>query len=423
MQKQEGMPMNTASGSRKTHKKSYKTLRTLLLLILFLIVAIAASIGYSYKRANESLAVSFTDDALTVEVGGDYQAMSYIKDSTGEVTAEEASLEADTIGDKSIVFTVSHPLFGGLLTPEKEFTMNYTVIDSEAPVVLWSGDGTVLERGTEFDINNVVGYGDNADPSPTVEVKGDVDMNTNGSYPLHVKVIDASGNGTEWDLTVWVADTVPVYQDTSAGTPFKEFARSYAGDGKSFGIDVSEWQGDIDFNAVKAAGCEFVIIRIGYSVDGEINVDSTFEQNYKRAKDAGLKVGIYMYSYDNTTEKVRASADRIIEMLGGDSLDLPVAFDWEDFTRFQTYEMSFGDLNDMYDVFAEELLSGGYDCILYSSKNYLEEVWEDTDTRPVWLAHYTDKTDYKGPHTIWQAGSTGRIDGIDGAVDLDILYQ
>jgi GH25 family lysozyme M1 (1,4-beta-N-acetylmuramidase) len=61
--------------------------------------------------------------------------------------------------------------------------------------------------------------------------------------------------------------------------------------------------------------------------------------------------------------------------------------------------------------------------MLYGSKNVLETVWEDTDTRPVWLAHYTDKTDYKGKYRIWQAGNTGRIDGIDGAVDLDIMYD
>ena len=61
--------------------------------------------------------------------------------------------------------------------------------------------------------------------------------------------------------------------------------------------------------------------------------------------------------------------------------------------------------------------------MLYSSKNYLEQVWEKTDIRPVWLAHYTEKTDYKGPYILWQASCTGRISGIDGDVDMDILYN
>ena len=64
-----------------------------------------------------------------------------------------------------------------------------------------------------------------------------------------------------------------------------------------------------------------------------------------------------------------------------------------------------------------------YDCMLYSSRNFLKDVWEDTDKRPVWLAHYTEKTDYEGPYRIWQASCTGTIDGISGAVDMDILYE
>ena len=407
----------------KSKNKTNRVIRNLLLLILFLIIAIAAALAYSYKSAKDSLSVTFTDDTPVIEVGGDYRAMDYIRESEGEVTPASAMLDADTTGDKTIVYTVTKPIFGGLLVPEQDFTLNYEVVDTAEPLILWSGDGTVLERGTEFDINNVIGYGDNADPAPSVDVKGKVDMDTNGAYPLHVAVTDASGNKTEWDLTVWVTDDPPVYQDTFERLGFGDFAASYAGKGKSFGIDVSEWQGDIDFEAVKAAGCEFAMIRIGYSVDGVITEDSKFSQNLKNAKDAGLNVGLYLYSYDNTKEKARASADRVIEMLGGESLDLPIAFDWEDFTRFQTYEMSFTDLNGLYDVFEETVNAAGYDCMLYGSQTYLENVWEDTDTRPVWLAHYTDKTDYAGPHIMWQKGSNGRINGIEGDVDLDILYQ
>ena len=85
--------------------------------------------------------------------------------------------------------------------------------------------------------------------------------------------------------------------------------------------------------------------------------------------------------------------------------------------------MSFADLNKLYDAFADELAGKGYDCMLYGNKNSLENIWKDTDTRPVWLAHYTDKTDYEGPYRMWQASCTGRIDGIDGDVDMDIMYR
>ncbi len=412
-----------AGREEKKPAKKKKTLRILLLLIGVLIVAIAASSALLYKSAEDSLNVSFTSENPSVEVGGDYAAMDYVKASEGDVTPSANTLDAETTGDKKIVYTASKSVLGGLFRPEKEFTLNYTVVDTVKPLQLWSGDGTVLERGTEFDINNVIGYGDNADPKPQLKVDGEMDMSKNGKYPLHVTVTDASGNSIDWKLTVTVADKVPVYQDDSPRTDFADFVSSYKGDGRSFGIDVSVWQGDIDFEKVKKAGCEFVIIRAGYSVDGAVEEDSKFRQNYDAAKAAGLKVGVYLYSYDNTEEKVRASADWIAEQLRGDKLDLPVVFDWEDFGKFQTYEMSFTDLNSFYDAFADQLSKSGYDAMLYSSKNYLEKVWEETDTRPVWLAHYTDKTDYKGPYKMWQASQTGRIGGIDADVDMDILYQ
>ena len=141
------------------------------------------------------------------------------------------------------------------------------------------------------------------------------------------------------------------------------------------------------------------------------------------ARHAGLKVGVYFYSYDSNENDVRASAAWIIKTLGEKPLDLPVAFDWEDFGVFQSYDMSFYGLNKLYDAFAGEITAAGYDCMLYGSKNYLEKIWTDTKERPVWLAHYTDKTDYGDPYMMWQASCTGRINGIKGDVDMDILYE
>ena len=411
----------TQQGYRR--KGGHRTAKVLLLLILILLILTASLVGWSYKSTKESLAVSFTDKAPEVEVGGDYASMDYVRSSVGEVTASEEYLDADTTGDREITYTVTEPMYGGLLNPSAEFTLPYTVVDTEPPLKIWSGNGTVLQRGTEFDINKVIGYGDNADPEPKLTVDGEVDMGTNGKYPLHVTVTDASGNSTSWDLTVEVADSVPVYTDNSERTKFSDFAFAYAGDGRTFGIDVSTWQGDIDFDAVKAAGCDFAIIRIGYSKDGEITLDDKFDQNYERAKAAGIRTGIYLFSYDNTEKDVRAAADQIAEKLGEEVPELPVVFDWEDFGRFQTYKMSFADLNKLYDAFADELAGKGYDCMLYGNKNSLENIWKDTDTRPVWLAHYTDKTDYDGPYRMWQASCTGRIDGIDGDVDMDIMYR
>ena len=404
-------------------KKKRSPLKALLILILILAAAIAGSVLFIYKTAYDSLSVTFTEDSPVMEFGGSYPSMNYVKESSGEVYAESDYLDAETVGNKNFTYTVTKPLLGGLLKPSREYTLAYTVRDSIPPLNIWSWDDAVLKRGTEFDINDLISYGDNADPTPLVSVDGKVNMEKNGKYPLHIKVTDSSGNATEWDIEAEVADELPSYEDTAERTAFTDFVSANKGKGRSFGIDVSAWQDEIDFKAVKKAGCEFVIIRIGYTSDGEINIDKTFYRNLQGARAAGLKVGVYLYSTDTTEEQVRYAADWIIETLAGSNLDLPVAFDWEDFGNFQDYKISLYELNRLYDAFADELAGSGYGCMLYGSKNYLEKLWDKTDIRPVWLAHYTEKTDYKGPYMLWQASCTGRISGIDGDVDMDILYN
>ena len=404
-------------------KKKRGPLKALLILIFLLAAAIAGITAYTYKTAYDSLAVTFTEEAPVLEFGEEYHSMDYVRESDGVITAGADILDTSIIGPAEVTFTAEKPLFGGLLTPSKEFTLSYTVTDSVPPLKIWSWDGAVLQRGSEFNIDDVIAYGDNADPAPQVSVDGKVDMDASGEYPLHVTVTDSSGNSADWDITVHVVDELPPYEDTSERTKFSDFVSANKGDGRSFGIDVSAWQDDIDFKAVKKAGCEFVIIRIGYTYEGDLNIDKRFLQNIEGARAAGLKTGVYLYTADNTEEQVRASADWIVETLGGENLDLPIAFDWEDFGNFQDYKLSLYELNRLYDAFADELSKAGCACMLYGSRNYLEKIWDKTDTRPVWLAHYIQKTDYEGPYMLWQASCTGRISGIDGDVDMDILYN
>ncbi len=404
-------------------EKKHGPLKALLILILVLAAAVAGATAYFYKTSYDSLSVTFTEEAPVLEFGEIYPSMKFVKESNGDISPGADYLESDSVGKKEIVYTATKSLFGGLLNPAKEFRLAYTVTDSIPPLKIWSWDDAVLERGSEFDINELIAYGDNADPTPLLSVDGKVDMEKAGKYPLHIKVTDSSGNSTEWDLTVEVADELPSYTDTAERTEFADFVSANKGKGKMYGIDVSAWQDDIDFKAVKKAGCEFVIIRIGYTSEKGVTIDKKFSRNLQGARAAGLKTGIYLYSTDNTEEQVRNSAKWIKETLKGANLDLPVAFDWEDFSNFQDYGISLYEINRLYDVFADELSQDGYGCMLYSSKNYLENVWKETDIRPVWLAHYTEKTDYKGPYMLWQASCTGKISGISGDVDMDILYN
>ena len=132
---------------------------------------------------------------------------------------------------------------------------------------------------------------------------------------------------------------------------------------------------------------------------------------------------MYFYSDANTPERIAAETAWIADTLSPYSLDLPVAYDWENFSNYQQYHMSIRHANDLYLLFDEQMRSCGHDTMLYSSKNFLENFW-DTQRVPsekIWLAHYTSKTTYNGGWKMWQMCSDGMIDGIDGYVDVDIM--
>ena len=306
---------------------------------------------------------------------------------------------------------------------ESSCTYEVVVEDREAPLVFRNGDGTQIELGEEFQLGRTISYGDNTDPAPVLETEGRVNTAQVGKYPIRATLTDASGNQTKWSFTVEVVEEVPEPEDDNSYYAFSDFMADHAGPNRQFGIDVSRWQGDIDFQKVKEAGCAFVIMRIGYSEEGVFSTDTYFRQNFENAKKVGLPIGIYLFSYDNNEEDVRSSARMMFEELGEETLQMPVVFDWENFYYFQNYGISFQQLNHLYDVFAEEVTNRGYDCMLYGSKTYLQSVWKHTDSRPVWLAHFTSKTTYEGPYRIWQASARGRIPGIDGYVDMNILYE
>ena len=204
---------------------------------------------------------------------------------------------------------------------------------------------------------------------------------------------------------------------------FSDFIAKYKTEETSVGIDISRWQETVDFEKVKAAGCEFVYMRIGGLDDGELYTDRYYMNNIAGAKAAGLKVGIYWHAEESNAQEVKASVDYLMGVLNGVELDFPIAYDWEDFANFEDHEMNIYDLNNNLDVFVSEIKARGYKACLYNSKYYLQTVWTSAANHPLWLAHYVSSSDYQGNYFMWQHGCTGRIDGINGDVDLDVLYN
>ena len=136
-----------------------------------------------------------------------------------------------------------------------------------------------------------------------------------------------------------------------------------------------------------------------------------------------MKVGVYVYSEDTSPSTALGVGRWTAEKLGGSTVDMPVAFDWEDFYNFQNYKLSIHDMEMVLDSFAAGLRESGYSTMLYSSRNFLERFWVNRDKYPVWCANYASTNGYEGSHILWQRCGNGIIDGIDGAVDLDIWYD
>jgi len=191
------------------------------------------------------------------------------------------------------------------------------------------------------------------------------------------------------------------------------------------GVDVSSWQEEIDWKKAKNAGVEFAIIRIGFghTNSGELKMDKQFQNNIKNAKKNGIKVGLYFFSYAENEVQAKQHAEWIVKQLDGQKIDLPIAYDWENWGSFNSYKMSFYRVHNSAQVFINTLEKHGYKGMLYSSAYYLTRLW-GSNFKNQWLAYYTDKNDYtEKPFMMWQATSSGKVDGIPGFVDIDILYK
>lgn len=363
----------------------------------------------------EPVLLSGTD---VVSIYEEVSINSFLTEANVSILNGSELIDTSETGEKSVTVKYSQDGVEG----EKKLT--YMVEDTEAPIILNSGWNPYHRTGTAFDLNNYVGFADNYDSNPVLTYEGDIDPNTDGDYPLTAYVTDSSGNSTSFDVTISVMNYIPTPPDDRQRVDFSDFASLYGGEGKRVGIDVSTWQGDIDWNAVRDAGCQFAVIRIGYGYN-DISMDDRFYANIEGARAAGVDLSVYFYTAANTEDEIIEQARWIAENLNGEALDLPIGFDWEEFGGFQKYGMSIKKLNDLYALFNEEMAAYGYDTMLYSSKNFLNNVWNDhsKSISPVWLAHYVEDTDYDGEYTFWQQSSCGRIPGIYGDVDMNIMYE
>lgn len=396
--------------------------KKLILIICIVVGIILLSVGgfllYKYIEIKNAVVKVVLKDNLEADFADTLRVSSFIESINGKIV-DDYYLNTDSLGKKKIDFEYIND--DGI---KIKYNYEINVVDREAPLI-WLGKSYNVTRGSEDNLIDKIMCGDNYDNNPECVIEGDYNLDNVGSYNLVFKATDSSGNVSKkkFILNVNEASSKKESNGVKSVTEFSDVIKDYKNDNTQIGIDVSKWQWDIDFSKLKSAGVEFVIIRIGSStgINGENFIDSKFIQNIKNANSVGIPVGVYFYSYANSVDRAISDAKWIIENIKDYKVELPIAFDWENWGSFNTYELSFFGLTNMAKRFMDTVKDAGYDAMLYSSKTYLENIWMSVDY-PVWLAHYTKNTNYAGDYSYWQICSNGRVDGINGDVDIDIRY-
>ena len=187
------------------------------------------------------------------------------------------------------------------------------------------------------------------------------------------------------------------------------------------GIDVSKWQGEINWAEVRKNGVNFAIIREGWGKKSATQIDKQFKRNYEGAKSVGIDVGCYHYSYADSVSDARLEAEFCLENIKGMQFEYPIVFDIEDKEQLKLNNRQ---RTDIVKAFCEEIEKAGYYamfyCNLYWLNNYLYK--SELERYDLWLAQWgvDNPTVACG---IWQKSETGRIGGIVGNVDIDVAYR
>ena len=195
------------------------------------------------------------------------------------------------------------------------------------------------------------------------------------------------------------------------------------------GIDVSAFQGEIDWNLVKESGVEFAMIRVGYRgyEQGQIHLDPYLESNIDGANAAGIDVGVYFFSQAITVEEAIEEAQFVCECIKGKKISMPVAFDMEPTTHTENdriHNLTMREITEISDAFCTVIEKHGYEPIIYGNPTWIYNHLNLSiiTGRNIWLANYTEFSHFPYEYLMWQYTDSGTIGGIEGGVDLDLQF-
>ena len=310
-----------------------------------------------------------------------------------------------------VVDSENHPVSGESFFVTLKDVGEYKDLDKDG--ILYIGDLPAGEY--EVSLQPIEGYRVPSG-STRVRVKDKVEYLVIDDISLLMK--------TEADIDAEAEDSAQIVDDGDK-TEIKK-TQSLTGNAV-LGIDVSKWQGEIDWDKVKNAGIEFAVIRCGYrgSVTGSLVEDPYFAQNIKAASAAGVKVGVYFFTQAVNEVEAVEEASMVVSLIADYELQYPVFIDTEGAGgNGRADGLDVETRTDVCEAFCATIENAGYEAGVYASRNWYNKRIDaqSLEKYVIWLAEYRSAPLYQGYYQMWQYTSKGSVDGISGKVDLNISY-
>lgn len=280
-----------------------KKVRLLIILVFVLLISLIIYLDNRVWNDNSNFTLKKN---LKATVYSDKNISDYIKNIEGKIVSD-SKINTNRLENKKISF-----IYLNKHGKKRRGTFTIKVIDDVKPII-WLSSIYYVKKGSSDTIESSIMAADNYDKNLSRKIVGTYDLNTIGSYKLTYVATDKSGNESKKDFTLKVYEPVKSASKINTnidGISFNDIVKKYKTKNNEIGIDVSRHQEIIDFKKVKESNASFVIIRLGYQegVNGKYKVDPYFYKNIKNAIKNNLKVGVYFYSYANSTIEAKKTS-------------------------------------------------------------------------------------------------------------------
>ncbi len=376
--------------------------------------ATAVSTRPSLDDSNQAL------DALKIKLNGEYNGGISYTVHTIEGAWLEWSKDGNVLEDaKDKSFNaIKIELYGDIA---KQFNIKYRVLTSEN---IWSEWGTNKEEvgntSSKFDIIDIEICLEEKDSAITALAKIVKDATT----PESVLDYDDEAITASTETTPIVDESVP-----TSGGPATTITPELQPLNKPLkGIDVSYYNGTINWQKVKAAGINYAIIQVGYRgcTLGTLKADSQFEKNIQNAVNAGIPVGVYYVTQAKNEAEAKEEANWVLNKISNYSIQYPVYIDIEEVKNSRCRKMNNEQRTLVCKTFCDTIKAAGYQTGIYSCKYWFDSKLNTDQLKDynIWCAVYENKNrpQTSFTHQIWQYSETGKVDGITGNVDMNYCY-